>query len=174
MHPVINTVVIIPAYNPDEKCLKTIESLIESGFTDIVVVDDGSKPSSGYVFERIEALPQCHLLRHAVNQGKGRALKTAFNYCLLTFPQRAGAVTADADGQHATGDIIRMAQTLLEHPGDLILGCRDFGEDKVPFKSRWGNRITRSVFSFASGLKISDTQTGLRGVPHHLCRCCSM
>lgn len=165
MHPVTDTIIIIPAYNPDAKCLATIEGLVEAGFEDIVVVDDGSKPECGPLFDRMADMPQCHLLHHAVNQGKGRALKTAFNHCLLAFPERVGAITADADGQHAVEDIVRMAEALLEHPRNLILGCRDFGEQHVPFKSRWGNRITRGVFSFASGLKISDTQTGLRGIP---------
>ena len=47
----------------------------------------------------------------------------------------------------------------------MILGCRDFSGDNVPKKSRLGNNITKNVFRFFGGLKISDTQTGLRVIP---------
>ena len=44
----------------------------------------------------------------------------------------------------------------------LVLGTRDFGKDNVPFKSRAGNRITSVCFRLACGVKLPDTQTGLR------------
>ena len=53
---------------------------------------------------------------------------------------------------------------MREHPNALVLGSREFTGD-VPFKSRWGNRITRFVYALASGVHVSDTQTGLRGLP---------
>ena len=76
----------------------------------------------------------------------------------------AGIVTADADGQHTPTDILRLIDALHEHPDKLVLGSRAFTGD-VPFKSRWGNRITRFVYALASGVKVGDTQTGLRALP---------
>lgn len=73
-------------------------------------------------------------------------------------------VTADADGQHTLRDILRIIEAMREHPNALVLGSREFTGD-VPFKSRWGNRITRFVYALASGVHVSDTQTGLRGLP---------
>lgn len=76
-------VVVIPAYKPSEAfgdflgCLKS-----QGDFTDIVVVDDGSGEEYGGIFQAVEDLPGVVVLRHHTNLGKGRALKTAFNYCL--------------------------------------------------------------------------------------------
>ena len=42
---------------------------------------------------------------------------------------------------------------------------RTFDGDDIPWKSRFGNTITMSVFSYIAGTKVHDTQTGLRGIP---------
>ena len=107
----------------------------------------------------------CAVLRHAVNQGKGRALKTAFNYCLNTWPELEGCVTADSDGQHSAECVHLCARALIEHPDCLVLGCRDFFEKQVPRRNRMGNLITSFMFKALCGMKVSDTQTGLRAIP---------
>lgn len=155
---------IIPAYKPDEKLLHTLREAAEAGFTDILVVDDGSGAAYEPVFQQVKAMPQCTLLRHEVNRGKGAALKTAMAFFLEHRPEYAGVVTADADGQHLTKDILAVAQTMAD-TGRITLGCRDFFAPQVPWKSKAGNRITITVFRLFFGMKIRDTQTGLRAFP---------
>lgn len=155
--------VIIPSYEPDERLVVLIQNL-QKLCQNIVVVNDGSNSRFDGIFRELENRGVT-VLRHAVNQGKGRALKTAFNYCLLQDQELIGCVTADSDGQHLPEDIIRCGQTLQRNPGDLVLGCRNFDDDSVPQKSRYGNKITRTIFRYLCGLKITDTQTGLRGIP---------
>ena len=104
------------------------------------------------------------VLRHAVNQGKGRAMKTGFNYLMVNHPELKGVVTADCDGQHTPDDIKKVLSALREHPDDMIIGARKFTGD-VPARSLIGNKVTRGVFWFATGIHITDTQTGLRGFP---------
>jgi len=133
----------------------------------IVIVDDGSGPEFQPTFSAAAAFPNVELLRHAVNLGKGAALKTAFNYVLCTFPNPVGVVTADADGQHHPEDIQRVAARLLERPDCLVLGSRTFGRE-VPLRSRLGNIATRGVMHALLGRKFTDTQTGLRGIPSSL------
>jgi glycosyltransferase involved in cell wall biosynthesis len=124
-----------------------------------VVVDDGS----GEAFEPIfAAVPDfAVLLRHEVNKGKGAALKTAITYVLEQMPQCELALTADADGQHRYEDIVMVNDAAKKRPNELVLGSRKFDGD-VPFRSRFGNGVTRQVFAIASGQKVYDTQTGLR------------
>ena len=132
-----------------------------------VIVNDGSSPECREVFTRVAGMPRVTLLTHAVNLGKGQALKTAFNHVLInSAPDTAGVVTADADGQHLAGDIRRVAERLEQLPGDrtLILGSRGFSGE-VPLRSRFGNVMTRGVFRILIGRALSDTQTGLRGIP---------
>lgn len=159
--------VIIPAYKPDEKLLHTLTGLTEAGFTDLLVVDDGSGAEFAPIFQKVEALPGCTLLRHPQNRGKGAALKTAMGYFLENRPEQVGAVTADADGQHLPVDIAAVSRAMLER-GNIVLGVRDFSGAQVPTKSRLGNRITSGVFRLFFGMKLRDTQTGLRAFPRAL------
>lgn len=157
--------VIIPAYEPDEKLITLLHALQETGIRHVVVVDDGSGERYEPLFAQASALENCTVLRHAVNLGKGRALKTAFNYCLTQFGQAPGCVTADSDGQHTPEDILACMRRLEEEPEALILGSRDFDAPDVPARSGFGNKCTRKVFRYLLGLSVSDTQTGLRAIP---------
>lgn len=157
--------IIIPSYEPDEKLPGLLEQLKKTGFKNIIVVDDGSGEDYARFFKEAEELHGCRVLHHAVNQGKGRALKTAFNYCLREFEQMPGAITADSDGQHSPECILACVDALLAHPDSLILGCRCFDEEDVPARSEFGNKCTRIVMRYLTGITVSDTQTGLRGIP---------
>ena len=160
----IRLAVVIPAYKPSAGLIDLARTLSETDLPAIVIVDDGSGPEYREIFARASAYPRVELLRHAVNLGKGAALKTAFNHVLCAYPDVAGVVTADADGQHHPADIERVAERLLERPDALVLGSRQF-EGEVPLRSRIGNVATRGVMHALMGQKLTDTQTGLRGIP---------
>ena len=153
---------VIPSLNPDEKLAKTIKSMIEAGFNDIIVVDDGSDEAHKQFFPT--ANNNITLLTHEVNRGKGAALKTAFKYISENYPDAFGVVTADGDGQHAPADVLRCAE-MIDDKRQIVLGCRDFSGPDVPPRSRFGNRTTTFIFKTLCGKAISDTQTGLRGFP---------
>lgn len=153
---------LIPAYKPEKKMLPLLRALREEGM-DVIVVDDGGGEKYLPLFEKAAEMG-CMVVRHAVNLGKGRALKTGLNAAMLRYENLAGVVTADADGQHAVKDILRVRDALLENPGKLIIGARAF-KGEVPLRSRFGNGVTRAVYRFVAGQKCSDTQTGLRGIP---------
>jgi dolichol-phosphate mannosyltransferase len=156
--------VLIPAYRPSDSLLDVVRALVEKSLPHIVVVDDGSGPDFRDLFARVAELPGVELLRHAINLGKGAALKTGLNYALCQYPGLAGVVTADADGQHHPDDIERVGESLLAHPDSLVLGCRTF-RGEVPLRSRIGNAATSAIMHALMGRKMSDTQTGLRGLP---------
>lgn len=158
------TVLLIPALNPDGRLVTLLEQLRDSWDGPVVLVDDGSDPQHKDPFVQGAALG-CHVVVHARNQGKGRALKTGFNYILTHFPDAPGCVTADADGQHIPQDIAACAQALDDQPDALVLGYRDFSAQGIPARSRFGNRLTRGFMGFLCGVKVTDTQTGLRAIP---------
>ena len=89
--------VVLPSLDPDEKLHAVIEGLLEYGFTDIILVNDGSKPENLHYFEEEAAAHPdiIHLLHHEVNKGKGAALKNAFRYFLANRPDGFGVVTVD-------------------------------------------------------------------------------
>ena len=74
--------VIIPSLNPDDKLVSVVDSLVKKGFEDIIIVNDGSDSAHLWPFEKVGSYSQCTILTHEVNKGKGRGLKTAFEYCL--------------------------------------------------------------------------------------------
>lgn len=152
----MDTVVLIPAYKPDMRLCVLAEGLKDKYH--VLIVDDGSGKDYDDVFDSCEA--HATVLRYAVNRGKGAAMKYAFKKIPEIFKDATCIVTADADGQHTAEDIEKTACVQKEE-GGLVLGSRAF-TGKVPFKSKWGNAITRFVFFIASGTKIYDTQTGLR------------
>jgi len=154
---------LIPAYKPSEKFLDFIKKLSSFGHQAIIVVDDGGGREYSGIFKKAKDMG-CIVLTHEKNRGKGRALKTGFEYYLKNFKDGIGLITADADGQHSLEDIERVAEKLYKYPNALVLGCRVFKKG-VPFKSKFGNKITRAIYYLVSGIKISDTQTGLRGIP---------
>lgn len=157
--------VIIPAYEPDDKLIGLLRELRKAQIENIVIVDDGSGSACAGIFEQAEKEFGCKVLVHAVNLGKGRALKTAFNYCIRAYSELPGCVTADSDGQHSAECILRCMKALWEQPEALILGCRDFDEENVPFRSKFGNKCTCHIFRYLAGVRVSDTQTGLRSIP---------
>ena len=159
--------VVLPSLDPDEKLHRVIDGLLEYGFTDIILVNDGSKKENlHYFYDEAEAHPEIHLLHHEVNRGKGAALKTAFTWFLENRPEGLGVVTVDGDDQHHPADTRACSEHMLE-TGHLTLGCRDFTLDHVPARSRFGNHTTSLVFKIFCGMTISDTQTGLRAIPRN-------
>ena len=157
--------VVLPSLDPDEKLVAVIDGLLEYGFSDIILVNDGSKPENLHYFEDAAAQhPEIHLLHHEVNKGKGAALKNAFRWFLENRPDGFGVVTVDGDNQHHPADTRACCEQMLES-GHVVLGCRDFNQADVPARSSFGNKTTSAIFKIFVGMTISDTQTGLRAIP---------
>lgn len=158
---------IIPVFEPDDRFVRLVEVLSLSPIDAVIVVNDGSGPEYDQSFELVKGIAKVHFVNHAKNLGKGAALKSGFEYALSAFPDHFGVVTADADGQHDSEDILKVARRLCSGPYALVLGVRNFGH-AVPLRSRLGNQLTRVVVSVITGQRITDTQTGLRGIPRSL------
>ncbi len=160
----ISVPIIIPSLEPDERLPALVAELKKSELSPIVIVDDGSGEGYRAVFDELEG-QGCTVLRHEVNRGKGRALKTAFAYLIDAYPDMIGCVTADSDGQHSPECIAKCKDALQKHTNSLVLGVRDFSGEDVPTKSRYGNNLTKWICKHLCGVNVSDTQTGLRAIP---------
>ena len=157
--------VVLPSLDPDEKLIAVVDGLLEYGFTDIIMVNDGSKQENLHYFLDLAAQhPEIHLLHHEVNKGKGAALKNAFRWFLQNRPEGYGVVTVDGDNQHHPADTKACCEHMMK-TGHTVLGCRDFNQEDVPARSSFGNKTTSMIFKLFVGMTISDTQTGLRAIP---------
>ena len=158
-------IVVIPAYNPPQDAIHgLVHDLVQLNIENIIIVNDGSDKTRDLLFEKLEQDGHCVVLRHAVNLGKGRALKTAFNYVLTEYPDTSFIVTADADSQHRPEDIVKIIAASRNQKDTFTIGVRTFGHD-VPLRSKFGNVLTKHIFRLLIGMKISDTQSGLRSIP---------
>ena len=157
--------VLIPSYQPDERLLKLVDDLInEKSFGGIIIVNDGSSTDRAEIFEKLPKRSDLTILTHAVNRGKGQALKTGINQFLLSAPPESpGIVCCDADGQHLPANVAKVAAAGAE-AGALALGVRAL-QAGTPFRSKLGNGITSFLFTLFTGSYLRDTQTGLRFIP---------
>ena len=115
--------IMIPAYNPDEKFIALVKSLKESGYTEIIAINDGSRKDTLHFFTEAREQYHCKIISHSINLGQGRAYKSGFNYFLTKFygggyNDVIGIIQCDCDGQHCVEDIdmqnfFERIQTLL-------------------------------------------------------------
>lgn len=158
-------ILVIPAYEPSEKLLLLLREMKDADNCHILLVDDGSGSTFDPIFRTAEKMG-CTVLRYERNRGKGYALRYAFTYIRENLPKDI-VVCADCDGQHVPKDIFRVAEKTMKSDNRLVLGSRKF-IPPVPFRSLFGNKMTCFFFHLATGLRINDTQTGLRGIPYDL------
>ncbi|MDU3894139.1 MAG: glycosyltransferase family 2 protein, partial [Streptococcus salivarius] len=159
--------IIIPAYEPDKRLIQVVQDItIKLPKARIIVVNDGSGPGYNDYYDET-AFIGATVLTHPINKGKGAALKTAFAHIQEEVVSQhlsvQPIVTVDSDGQHLIKDIVRVAKATEENPSHLVLGARAF-VGKVPTRSRFGNKVTAGLFRLVTGQKVTDTQTGLRGM----------
>jgi glycosyltransferase involved in cell wall biosynthesis len=153
---------LIPVWQPDHDLVELVASLLALGFPAMIVLNDGSDPDRSPIFEELAHDRRVRVVKHAVNLGKGRALKIGLNDFLTHDSEFCGVVTCDSDGQHRPEDVRSIADALRDSSGKLVLGSRQF-DGAIPVRSRLGNTLTRCVFALLTGKKLSDTQSGLRG-----------
>lgn len=93
--------VVIPALNPPSTFPSYVEELIDCGFNNIIIINDGSTQEYEYIFDILQSKPECSLLKHSINLGKGRAIKNAMRFFLNSknTGDFIGVITVDSDGQ---------------------------------------------------------------------------
>ena len=168
MQEIRDIVILMPTYNPDEKFVKFVGDLYSYGYREIVAVNDGSKEETLSLFKEVEDKYGVQVLTHSINLGQGRGQKTMLNYFYGKYGKDesgVGIIQCDCDGQHILEDVNTCAEALRNNQDKFILGTRDFDSKDVPFRSKYGNKITSFVFKFFCALNLKDTQSGLRGIP---------
>lgn len=156
-------IILIPSYEPTRRLTDLVAQLRHAApDVGVVVVDDGSGPAFAARFGEVAELG-AELVTFTANRGKGAALKAGFRH-IARRHHGHDVVTADSDGQHTVDDILRVAFRLRREEDALVLGVRAFAGE-VPARSRFGNAVSAFLFRIASGYGVTDTQTGLRGLP---------
>lgn len=155
---------LVRAYNEASRIGKVIESIRDAGFSNILVVDDGSRDGTAEVLARF---PELHIVHHPFNRGGGAALETGLEYFRRNASDLAVnfVVTFDADGQHHIEDIRVFIEAFERDPTlDLVIGSRFVVKTatNVPFFRRI-TLLGGQVFTcLISGIWMTDAHNGYR------------
>jgi glycosyltransferase involved in cell wall biosynthesis len=150
------TLVIVPAYNEEKSLPDVISDLKNSGFPNILVIDDGSTDNT----KKIALDLKLNVISHPINVGLGGAIASG-----LDFAREFGyatALTFDADGQHLAKDALSVLKRLEEGNCDIVIGSR-LKSLRDRYALRYLVNFLSNIFTFIiSGIYVSDSQSGLR------------
>ena len=156
----MNLSIVIPAFNEEATISRVIQELkaIEwAGLeNEIIVIDDGSRDQTGEIARSTGVL----VIQHLINRGVGGATWTGIEAAL-----RRGAdliVTCDADGQHSSADIQKVADPIIKNNTDVVIGSRMLDSSAMPRIRRIANLLANYLTFLLSGVKTTDSQSGFR------------
>jgi polyprenyl-phospho-N-acetylgalactosaminyl synthase len=150
--------VVVPAYNEAAVIAQVVGELVRCGY-DVVVIDDGSTDATGAK----AAAAGATVVAHPINLGQGAALQTGLQFALLQGADYI--VTFDADGQHRSGEVDRLLESLVNAKADFALGSRFLGTSiAMPALRRILLKAATWFTCVTTGLRVSDTHNGLRAM----------
>jgi glycosyltransferase involved in cell wall biosynthesis len=164
----MKTVLVIPAYNEAGTLGGLVQAVLRiepRSIDEVVVVDDGS---SDDCLAEVSPDPRVHLVRHARNEGKARALIDGMQLSLAHGAERV--LTMDGDGQHRPEDIARLIEAADSHSQAIIVGARLADRESIPSARYRANRFANFWVAWASGYRVTDSQSGFRLYPASILR----
>ena len=149
-------VALIPAYN-EERFIGSLVLAARPHVDYVIVIDDGSADRTTDIARSAGAL----VVRHEVNQGKAAAVNTGFQYIRSLAP--AAMIMLDGDGQHCADDIPAVLAPVLDGVADIVVGSRFLSvKSDIPAYRQFGQHGLTFVTNLASGVRVSDSQSGFR------------
>jgi glycosyltransferase involved in cell wall biosynthesis len=110
--------VLIPAYNAEMTLGPVVRECVGLGYS-VVLVDDGSCDHTADVAAGQQSVT---ILNHRVNHGKGKALRTGFQWALAHGFE--AVVTIDADGQHDASALPGLVSAAEAGDADIMIASR--------------------------------------------------
>src|SRR5207244_3631511 len=155
--------VIVPVYNEKQTIVQVLERIDKTPYEkEIVVIDDFSTDGTSELLRQLDTsiqIPSVRVLYHAVNQGKGAALRTGI-------AAAAGdiVIIQDADLEYDPSDYGALIQPIATGRADVVYGSRFLsGPHRVLFF--WhslGNRILTLLSNMFTDLNLTDMETGYK------------
>ena len=160
-----NPVVVAPTYNNGGTVARVLTDVAGHGLP-IIVINDGSTDATGDALARFGhefGFQRVRVLTHTRNRGKAAALRTGFAAAVAS--GYTHALTIDTDGQHDPAFLPALLAASRRSPDALVIGVRDDSHPDYPARSRVGCRLSNLFIRLECGLKVGDSQCGLRVYP---------
>lgn len=145
---------------------ETLKKILDAGYENILVVDDGSRDDSQKIVEKIaEKHKGIICVSHSQNRGGGAALETGFEY-MRRYAEVEFIITFDADGQHQIEDVEKFFKAFSKYPHlEVVFGSRFLKKGSMkhipPFR-RSVLRLGKIFTKMMSGITLSDAHNGYR------------
>ncbi|MEK7705643.1 MAG: glycosyltransferase, partial [Myxococcota bacterium] len=160
----VSVAIAVPTYNNATTIHHVLEDLRRvAPETPLVVIDDGSTDATAKAAKSAAIDPPCVLLSHPRNRGKGAAITTALQWALGE--GYSHLVTFDADSQHLADELPQILAAASQQPTAIVVGARDLTGEHVAGSSRFGRSFSNFWLAVQTGVRLADTQSGLRAYP---------
>jgi glycosyltransferase involved in cell wall biosynthesis len=149
--------VAIPCFNEAGTVAALVDRVLASPWVaEVVVVDDGSTDGTAKVLADIDD-PRVHVLTHAVNRGKGAALRNAFANVSSDY-----VIVQDADLEYDPSEYAVMLEPLERGVADVVFGSRFLSGRPHRVLYFWhslGNRTLTLVSNMFTDLNLTDMES---------------
>ncbi len=153
--------IVIPAYNEATIIASVIHEIRSAGYSNIIVIDDGSADHTQEAAKESGVIA----IKHRLNRGKGAATKTGIEAAKLLGADIV--VTMDGDGQHDPHDIKNLIDPIRNNHCDVVLGSRLMNPRGMPGYKILHNKIGNLLVWYIYGLYVTDSQSGFRAYSRH-------
>ena len=160
--PAFRPCLVLPTYNNAGTLAGIVDRTLALGLP-VYVIDDGSTDATRQALETFRAADRLTVLTHPVNRGKAAAMQTAFSAAQAD--GHTHALTLDTDGQLAPEQAPDLLQASARNPHALVIGRRKRSIENYPACSRFGRRLSNLMIRLECGVRVDDSQCGMRVYP---------
>jgi glycosyltransferase involved in cell wall biosynthesis len=161
--------IVMPTFNEGPTLVAAIHQVLDITFPcpiELIVVDDGSTDKTAAILASVHD-PRVVIHRHAINSGKGAAVRTGISLASGTH-----VVPFDADLEYSPQDLVALLEPVITGRTDIVYGPRLFGTNTVyqSYRYAMGNKLSTFVANVLFDSYISDLHTCLKLLPLPLAR----
>jgi glycosyltransferase involved in cell wall biosynthesis len=155
--------ILVPVYNERtvvERSLTLVLAapLPENMERELIIVDDCSTDGTSEILKRFaQSDSRIRLVSHAVNQGKGAAVRTAIESATGDF-----CLVQDADLEYDPSEYVKLLRPLLDGRADAVFGSRYLAGEQSRVLPFWHSMINKGltvVSNMFSNLNVTDMET---------------
>lgn len=156
--------IIVPVFNEAMTVRTVVNSILDVSIPagkQILLVDDGSSDGTKSVIDELESFhPEVISLSHAVNCGKGAAIRTALG-------QATGdiVIIQDADLEYDPKLYPKLLAPILDGDADVVFGSRFVGSQPhrvLYFWHYFGNKVLTLMSNMLTNLNLTDMEVGYK------------